>query len=199
MKTEDMQAEAVQVVAVKASSFDELIKPSLVLLLICLVVTAALAFTYQATAPVIAQINTFNANIARGEVLPQGEGSFSPVNAQYPENVAEVYQADNGAGMVLTTMDKGFGGQLTVMVGIDSEGAITGVKVTKHAETPGLGTKAMTAAYLSQYQGQKAITRSAESGKTEIDAITGATITSNAVFRATETALAQYKSLGGAR
>ncbi len=185
MKTEDIKAEAVQVVAVKTSSFEELIKPSLVLLLICLVVTAALAFTYQATAPVIAQINTVNANIARGEVLPQGQGSFSQVNAQLPENVAEVYKADNG--------------QITVMVGIDSEGAITGVKVTKHGETPGLGTKAMTAEYLSQYQGQKAITRSAEPGETEIDAITGATISSNAIFRATETALAQYKSLGGAK
>ncbi|TEB14144.1 Electron transport complex protein RnfG [Pelotomaculum sp. FP] len=199
MKTEDMKAEAVQVVTIKTSSFEELIKPSLVLLLICLVVTAALAFTYQVTAPVIADINTRNANIARGEVLPQGQGSFSQVNAQLPENVAEVYKADNGAGMVLTTLDKGFGGQITVMVGIDSEGAITGVKVTKHSETPGLGTKAMTAEYLSQYQGQKAITRSAEPGETEIDAITGATISSNAIFRATETALAQYKSLGGAK
>lgn len=200
MKTEDMRAEAVQAeVAVKTSTFSEMIKPSLVLLAICLVVTAALAFTYQLTAPAIAEINTKNANIARGEVLPQGEGSFSEVKAELPENVAEVYEADNGSGMVFTTLDKGFGGQITVMVGIDSEGAITGVKVTKHGETPGLGTKAMTTEYLSQYQGQKAITRSGEPDETEIDAITGATITSNAVFRATETALSQYKSLGGAQ
>lgn len=198
MKTEDMQTAAVQAEAAATSTFNELIKPSLVLLLICMVVTAALAFTYQLTAPVIAEINERNANAARGELLPQGEGSFSEVKAQLLENVSEVYKADNGAGMVFTTLDKGFGGQITVMVGIDSEGAITGVKVTKHTETPGLGTKAMTAEYLSQYQGQKAVTRSGEPGETQIDAITGATITSNAVYRAVESALAQYESLGGA-
>ncbi|MDD4237276.1 MAG: RnfABCDGE type electron transport complex subunit G [Desulfotomaculaceae bacterium] len=199
MKTEDTKAAAVQAEAIETSSFNELIKPSLVLLAICLVVTAALAFTFQMTAPVIAEINMRNANIARGEVLPQGAGSFSKVEAELPANVTEIYAADNEAGVVLTVLDKGFGGQVTVMVGIDSEGAITGVKVTKHTETPGLGTKAMTADYLSQYQGQSAITRSGEPGETKIDAITGATITSNAVFRGAETALAQYKSLGGAQ
>lgn len=199
MKTEDIKAEAVQAQAAKTSSVFELIKPSLVLLIICLVVTAALAFTYQLTAPVIAEINTKNANIARGEVLPQGEGDFSEVKGELPENVAEVYEAKNGSGMVFTALDKGFGGQVTVMVGIDSEGAITGVKVTKHTETPGLGTKAMTPEYLSQYVGQSAITRSNESGETQIDAITGATITSNAVYRAVESALSQYESLGGAK
>jgi electron transport complex protein RnfG len=84
------------------------------------------------------------------------------------------------------------------MVGIDSQGAITGVKVTQHKDTPGLGTKAMTTSYLSQYQGKKAITRTGESGMTQIDAITGATLSSNGIFRATKTALAQYKLLGGA-
>ena len=77
--------------------------------------------------------------------------------------------------------------------------AITGVKVTKHTETPGLGTKAMTEEYLSQYIGQAAITRANEQGETQIDAVTGATITSDAVYRAAETALAQFKELGGAQ
>lgn len=181
-----------------SSKFNELIKPSLVLLSICLVVTAALAFTFQLTAPVIEDITIANANEARSEVLPQSEGDFSPVEASLPENVAEAYKASNGTGKVFTVYDKGFGGQITVMVGIDNEGAITGVKVTKHSETPGLGTKAMTPEYLAQYIGQTAVTRKEEPGETQIDAITGATITSNAVYRAVETALAQNESLGGA-
>jgi len=180
------------------SKFNELIKPSLVLLSICLVVTAALAFTFQLTAPVIEKINLANANEARSEILPQSEGDFSPIDAPLSENVVEVYKANNGTGKVFTVHDKGFGGQITVMVGIDNEGAITGVKVTEHSETPGLGTKAMTPEYLSQYIGQKAVTRENEPGETQIDAITGATITSNAVYRSVETALAQNKSLGGA-
>jgi len=191
MKTEQMQT-------VKTSNFNEMFKPTLVLMLICLVVTAALAYSYQVTAPIIKEINMKNANIARGEVLPQGQGAFTKVDAQLPENISEFYKANNGAGVVFTSLDKGFGGQLTVMVGIDSQGAITGVKVTQHTETPGLGTKAMTTSYLSQYQGKKAITRTSESGMTQIDAITGATLSSNGIFRATKTALSQYKLLGGA-
>jgi electron transport complex protein RnfG len=182
-----------------SSNFNEMIKPTLVLLAICMVVTAALAYTFQLTAPIIEAINMKNANIARGEVLPQGQGAFSKVDAQLPENVSELYKANNGAGVVFTALDKGFGGQLTVMVGIDSQGAVTGVKVTQHTETPGLGTKAMTTNYLSQYQGKKAITRTNETGKTQIDAITGATLSSNGIFRATNTALEQYKVLGGAK
>lgn len=178
--------------------FNELIRPSLVLLLICLVVTAALAATYQVTAPIIEAINIKNANIARGVVLPQAEGAFSQMEADLPENVTEIYRADNGSGVVLTALDKGFGGKLTVMVGVDAEGAITGVKVTKHTETPGLGTKAMTPDYLSQYIGQADVTRTNEAGATQIDAVTGATVTSNAVYRAVETALAQYEATGGA-
>lgn len=181
------------------SKFSELIKPSLVLLIICLVVAAALAATYQITAPIIEAINIKNANIARGVVLPQAEGSFSQIEAELPESVTEIFKAENGTGVVLTVLDKGFGGKLTVMVGIDDKDAITGVKVTKHTETPGLGTKAMTEEYLSQYIGQSAITRANEQGETQIDAVTGATITSNAVYRAAETALAQYKELGGAQ
>lgn len=182
-----------------ATTFNDMFKPTLILLLICLVVTATLAYTYQLTAPIIAEINMKNANIARNEVLPQGQGDFSKIEAQLPENVREVYQAKNGAGMVFTTLDKGFGGQIEVMVGLDSQGAITGVKVTQHTETPGLGTKAMTPEYLSQYQGKTAITRTGETNKTQIDAITGATLSSNGIFRATNTALEQFKALGGAK
>lgn len=182
-----------------ASNFNEMIKPTLVLFVICLVVTAALAYTYQVTAPLIAEINMKNANIARGEVMPQGQGAFSKVDVQLPDNVSDLYKANNGTGVVFTTTDKSFGGKITVMVGIDSQGAITGVKVTQHSDTPGLGTKAMTTSYLSQYQGKKAITRTGEAGKTQIDAITGATLSSNGIFRATNTALEQYKVLGGAK
>ncbi len=182
----------------KASERKEMIAPTLVLLLICLVITAALAVTYQITKPIIDEINIINANIARGEVFADGEGSFSLVEGEFAANIIEVYEANNGAGYVFTALDKGFGGKMTVMVGISKSGEITGAKVTSHAETPGLGTKAMTPEYLAQYKGQISVTRTDESDKTQIDAVTGATITSNAVFRAVEASLEQFEQLGGA-
>ena len=182
----------------KSLKYKELIAPSLVLIIICIVVTGALAVTYQITKPIIEEINIKNANIARAEVLPEGEGGFTKIETDLLENVVDAYQADNGSGMVFTTLDKGFGGKIQVMVGISKVGEIQGVKVTSHKETPGLGTKAMTPEHLSQYLGQMTITNTGE-GDDNIDAITGATISSNAIFRAVETALAQYEQLGGAK
>lgn len=181
----------------KNSNLKEMITPTLVLVLICLVITGALAVTYQVTKPVIDEINIRNANIARGEVLPEGEGAFTALDVPLSDKVVEAYKADNGAGMTFTVLDKGYGGKLTAMVGIGADGKITGIKITKHTETPGLGTKAMLPEYLSQYLGQSAITRTNESGETQIDAVTGATLTSNAVYRAAETALAQFSQIGG--
>jgi Na+-translocating ferredoxin:NAD+ oxidoreductase subunit G len=183
----------------KNSNRNEMITPTLVLVLICLVITAALAVTYQVTKPIIEEINIKNANIARGEVLPEGAGGFSMMDVELVEGVVDVYKADNGAGMTITVMDKGYGGKLTAIVGINPEGEITGLKVTKHSETPGLGTKAMAQEYLYQYVGKVAITRTNETGESQIDGITGATLTSNAIYRATETALAQYELIGGAK
>ncbi|NLY70709.1 MAG: RnfABCDGE type electron transport complex subunit G [Clostridiales bacterium] len=177
----------------------DLIAPSLVLVIICLVVTAALAITYQVTKPIIDQINLEKANIARAEVLPEGAEGFSPMeNIELIDNAVEVYRADNGSGMVFTTVDKGFGGDLTVMVGINSSGEIQGVKVTSHQETPGLGTKAMTVEHLSQYEGKVSIS-SDPTDEDGIDAVTGATVSSNAIFRAVESALEQFEKLGGAK
>ncbi len=177
----------------------EMINPTLVLFLICLVITVALAGTYQITKPIIDEINMKNANIARGEIFPDGEGAFTEIEADAVDGIIEIYGADNKTGYVFTVQDKGFGGKMTVMVGINQNGEISGVKVTNHTETPGLGTKAMTVDYLSQYKEKTAVTRTNAEGKTQIDAVTGATLSSNAIFRAVETSLKQYEKVGGGR
>lgn len=181
----------------KMNSAKDNFAPTIVLVLICLIVTFVLALTYSATAPVIEAMEIENANIARSEVLPEGD-TFTEVDGTLNEGVADVFTADNGAGVVITTYDKGFGGQLTVMTGIDSEGSIVGINVLSHSETPGLGTKAMTDEHYAQYIGESRITNSGGEGA-QVDAVTGATITSNALFRAVDKALTQYEELGGAR
>ncbi len=180
-----------------ASQRKEMVIPTLVLFLICLIVTGALAVTYQITKPIIDEINIKNANLARGEVFPDAQGSFTEKIMDKSPGVLEIYEADNHTGYVFTIIDKGFGGEITLMSGINEKGEITGVKVTNHGETPGLGTKAMTPDYLSQYKGKVAITRSNESDKDQIDAVTGATVSSNAIFRAVEASLSQFEMIGG--
>ncbi len=189
------------------STFKEYIKPALVLVIICLVVSFALSQTYGITKPIIAQNEAKAADEARALVLPQG-GSFTVYSGELNEGIIDFYISDNGAGAAITSTAKSFGGTMTVMVGIDANGAITGVTVTKHADTPGLGTKAMTPEYLSQYTGKtfadvvldpSSIGAVSIKKNTNLDAITGATISSNGVYYAVQGALAQFEAAGGVK
>ena len=101
--------------------------------------------------------------------------------------------------MAVTAQYKGFGGAVTVMIGMDANGAITGVKVTEHAETPGLGTKAADPGYLEQYKGVTEAPAGHIRDDANIDAVSGATITSNAVYNSVREALAQYQECGGVK
>lgn len=181
----------------KTSFKDGMFGPTIILLIICLVISGALAATHQITAPQIEKINKETADAARMEVLPEAD-SFTPATGELPEGVAEYYVADNGAGVVVTAQNKSFGGTITVMIGIDAEGAITGVKVTDHSDTPGLGTKAMDAGYLSQYQDLTALGDVDNIKKdSSVDQVTGATVSSNGIYGAVKYALAAYKEMGG--
>lgn len=182
----------------KNNNFQENFAPAIVLVCICLVITFALAMTYKVANPVIEANAAKSANEARMEVLPDGD-SFTQYDGTLVDGVTEAYMADNGAGMAVTAQYKGFGGAVTVMIGIDADGAITGVKVTEHAETPGLGTKAADPGYLEQYKGVTETTAAHIRDDAAIDAVSGATITSNAVYNSVSEALAQYQECGGVK
>ena len=87
--------------------------------------------------------------------------------------------------LVLATSKEGYGGEITAVVGISPEGEIKGVEITQSSETKGLGSKASEEPFKSQYVGKNVeafvVTKNGKSQENEIDAISGATITSNAV------------------
>ncbi|MBQ3428142.1 MAG: FMN-binding protein [Mogibacterium sp.] len=186
----------------KTSAFKEYISPILVLVVICFVTTFLLAFTYGVTAPIIAENTAKAASEARMELLPEGD-SFSDTGADLftleegKVYATEVYKADNGAGMVVTVKTNSYGGTLTAMVGINSNGEITGVKVTDHADTPGVGTKAHAAEHLSQYEGLTELGSDVVKSDPSVQHVTGASVSSGAVHKAVYCALEQYKAMGG--
>lgn len=182
----------------KNSNFKDNFIPAIVLVCICLVVTLALAATYNVSNPTILANQQKSADEARMEVLPDGD-SFTKYDGKLADGVDECYIADNKAGMAVTAEYKGFGGAVTVMIGIGADGKITGVKVTEHSETPGLGTKAADPNYLKQYKGVSEAPASHIKDDPNIDAVTGATITSNAVYGSVHEALAQFKECGGVK
>lgn len=183
--------------------FKESVAPALVLFLICLVVTLALASTNTVTTPKIKAIQKANADKARSAVLVSakvnGKAEFSEYKGDLSGGVVDCYVAENKSGIAVTAQGPSFGGLITVMIGIDKDGKVTGVKVTDHKDTPGLGTLAMTPEYLKQYKGCKEAKAEDIKGDSNISSITGATISSNGVYQAVKNALKQYSKMGGVK
>ena len=166
------------------SSWNKIFKPIVVLCAICIVITGALAATNSVTKPVIDEATARAQNEARNELLPEAEGGFTKVDGIDVENVDDVYAADNGTGWVITSNAKGYGGTITVMSAFTPDGAIKQIKVTEAQETPGFGSKVTaTPSYWERYMNQ------------DIDAESGATISSKALLRAVNSAIEAYNAI----
>lgn len=179
-----------------------------VLGLITFVCALLLGVINDVTKDKIEQNNIDKRNAAMAEIIPDAEFTDVEVAAEWktPADknqpvVSGVYEAVKGsehAGYCVQVEPKGFGGALTLIVGINADGTVAGAKVTAHGETPGLGAKAQAdAAWIGQYAGQPADGSLAvtKDGGT-INAITGATITSRAVTLGVNTAASCVASLG---
>ena len=167
-------------------SFNEIIKPVLVLVCICLVVTALLAYINSVTSPIIAKAEQEKTEQAMSEVLADADGFEKLEIENLPERVTEVYTAQNGSGYVFMLTTKGYGGDMKLICGMKADGTIEQCKTLSHAETSGLGSKTAEDPYRNQYCGKTSDTLS------EVDAITGATISSTAYKNAIEDAFKAF-------
>lgn len=167
-------------------SFNEIIKPVLVLVCICLVVTALLAYINSVTSPIIAKADQEKTEQAMSEVLTEADGFEKLETENLPDRVTEIYTANNGSGYVFMLTTKGYGGDMKLICGMKADGTIEQCKTLSHAETSGLGSKTAEDPYRNQYSGKSDDTLS------EVDAITGATISSTAYKNAIEDAFKAY-------
>ena len=165
--------------------------PVVVLTVICVVVSAALVFTYQATKPIIDEAKNAEANAARAVVLPGASGFEEVELTAEIEGAVDAYKETGGMGYVVTASAQGYGGPVNLMVGFDANGTITGVKMLEHQETPGFGAKLAEDSYGAGYVGKTA------SDYTEVDGVSGATITSKAYKKALGTAFELYSAASG--
>ncbi len=139
----------------------------------------------------------FDENAAAGTLNNAG---FSPVS------IDEVLVAKDAGGKELgyvfnvTTME-GYGGEIKLSMGVTSEGVLNGIEILSIGETAGLGMKADTEEFKSQFSNkavtQFSYTKSGASADYEIDAISGATITTNAMVNAVNAGLVYFDSIKG--
>jgi len=110
------------------------------------------------------------------------------------ENVSGIYTADNGAGAVITASGKGYGGDVVVMVAFGPDDTIKQIKVTEQAETKGIGSNVVSSEeYWANYAGVSA--EKALVLNQDVNAYSGATISSKAVLSAVNSAIDAYNQL----
>lgn len=173
----------------------DVINPVVVLSVICLVISLALAATNLITADKIAEINKKNSEAAMAALLPSEKyeevnlaaalpdtSSYNPADAQ----LFIAYEGDAVKGYIVTNATKGYGGDVKVMTAISPDKKVMGVNILSVAdETPGLGQNVTKENFYSQFIGKSEnivlVKNGAMADKNEINAVTGATITSTAV------------------
>lgn len=174
----------------------EVVKPAVVLLIIASVAAAALGAVQSITAEPIRLQEEQTKAASMKAVMPDASSFEEITDVELTGSLTAVYKADNG-GFVVTAAPGGFGGAVDTMVGIDTEGVITGLRVTKHAETPGLGAKSTEPAFYEQFTGMSGTLAVTKDGG-EVVPITSSTITSRAVTSGANDALEWFASNGGA-
>ncbi len=183
----------------------DILIPTVTLFAICLIVSALLAGTNALTKEPIAANELKKSQDAMFAVCPDAVSFEGEKGLEI-----EVYKALNESGEVIgcaiPVTSKGYGGDVQVMVGFAIEGEtalgkVTGVEILSHSETPGLGANAANESFLKEYKqditasGFSVVKDGSGDGDGKIDAITGATITSNAVTNAVNEAVGIYQSL----
>lgn len=171
------------------STWENFLKPVVVLVVICIVASAALAGTNQLTAPIIKAQEEAAANAAYLEVLPEADG-FEEITDFQSSNVTKALKATNGAGWVIQAYGKGFGGDVPVVVAFDSEGTILKVKFMENSETAGFGQKLADPADADgQKLAESFVGKSGTLEAGDVDMISGVTVSSKAALSAVNSAV----------
>ncbi|MBO4476575.1 MAG: RnfABCDGE type electron transport complex subunit G [Bacteroidales bacterium] len=176
-----------------------LLNMALSLTAVCLVCSALLGGVYAMTSGPIAEAQAAKTAASIARVLP--EFSVQPeLKTVSVDGVDYSYYDVPGSGIAVVSTVGGFGGPLSLMVGIDGDGLIVNTVVLSHSETPGLGAKCATeTSFIDQFKGWDPSSRVLAVRKDggEVDAITASTITSRAYSAAIAQAYNVYLNLKG--
>ena len=193
------------------------VKNVLCLTIITLVAGFGLGYVYEITKEPIAVMEENTRTAAYRSVFPEAS-EFSDVGDVSSAavivassgitgvDIDSAVRALDGSGntigyVINSTSHEGYGGDITISLGIDNSGMVKGIEILSISETAGLGMKAKEAKFRDQFANktvtQFSYTKSGASADFEIDAISGATITTKAVTNAVNAGLAYFGSLGG--
>lgn len=181
-----------------------LVTLTLKLLVTCVIVAGLLGWINSITEGPIAEMEKAATQAAMAAVVADPASTFSDkleitqemtdAAAAYKTKIIEAYEVQAGgasAGYAVKVSASGSQGAIVMMVGVDADNAVTGVSVVSNAETSGIGSKVMTNenGVLDQFVGKSHADGDLAVG-TNVDAITGATVSTNGVTSGVNGALA---------
>lgn len=183
--------------------------PTIVMLIICIVITLALSVTNAVTAKKIAENNKIKTEKAmksamKADKYVKGELEIKEESVSYHKAIK------NGKtkGYIFTLAAKGYGGDVSVMVAVNPDCTVNSVQIIDASnETPGLGQNITDKEFYSQFGGKEYGVKTVKSGtaaaENEIDAVTSATYSSKAVTECVNKALEYTQKIidkeGGAK
>lgn len=170
--------------------WNEMARPFIVLTVICLVAAALLGFVNAKTEPVIENNARVTAENTRKSVLSAAT-SFEELDVSDElagMGVTGIFKGDNDTGYVVTAANKGYGGDVTVTVGLDNEGRILKAVADVSGETQGVGSK--VGGMMDRFD-------NLTGGADEVTLKTGATFTSKAVKASINAAFAAFAAVSG--
>ena len=199
----------------------KIVHDALILTAFTLVLGFLLGLVYEITKQPIAAANAAAAQEAYKAVFAEAD-SFEALDgfdknaatevvvaAGFEDSIDDVQVAKDASGadigyVVTVTAKDGSQSTITFSVGIQSDGTVNGYSVTSIAETPGLGMKVEDESFYSQFEGKLvdafSVVKNTPASDSEIEAISGATISSKAVTNGVNAALTYFRSeLGGAQ
>ncbi|MDD5382526.1 MAG: FMN-binding protein [Candidatus Margulisbacteria bacterium] len=146
----------------------KIFKLGIILAVFCVISAGGLAIVYMYTQPKIVLNSQLALEGSKKAVLPP-----------------------SGKGQAIAVSPRGYGGPIEMLVGVDPVGKVSGVKILSQRETPGLGANIVKPKFLDQFKGKSL--KDPLEPKKDIDAITGATISSRAVCVGVKEALRKAK------
>ncbi len=163
----------------------EILRVGLILFVITAISALLLAFANDITAPIIEQNAKIKTENSMKLLIPEAD------EFEQKENLYLAKAGGELVGVCVISEGLGYGGTVQVMVGVDKEGKVAGIDILSHSETPGLGANADKPDFTNQFTAKTGNIKVAKTGgENEIQAISGATVTSNAVTKAVNDALA---------
>ena len=186
-----------------------IVHDALVLAAFSCVLGLILGGVYMLTKPTIDEANLRKEQAAYFEVFKdayifekanynKNDANAAMTEAGYKDTIDDVQAAKDKDGNVLgyvvtVTAKDGSQGAITLSVGVKNDGTVNGYSILSHSETPGLGAKATEESFMSQFHDKKVdsfvVVKTTASADNEIEAITGSTITSEAVANACNAAI----------